>query len=62
MTRPNGRVNDIIESNPKPDTYNEKTQLMNDQSDHLFYFVQVSIHYNKRDMLFSGYFLLIHNS
>lgn len=42
LTRSNSNVTDTNGPNPKTDTYNAKSQHMNDQPDHLFYFVQVS--------------------
>lgn len=43
LTRSNDSVNDTNESIPNIETYDAKPQHLNDHSNHLFYFVQVSI-------------------
>ena len=42
----NGAINYETDTQPKIDTLNTKPQSKNNQSDHLFYFVQVSSNYN----------------
>lgn len=42
-TRSNSNANDTNFPKPETDAHNAKSQHMNDQADHLFHFVQVSI-------------------
>lgn len=44
-TRSNSNANDTHLPKPETDAQNAESQHMNDQSDHLFHFVQVSINW-----------------